>query len=282
MVREFGWRLRVRSYEGDAWRMVPTGVMLRYMEQSAVMAAADVGYGSAFHEEHGSAWVVRRVTLVMHEPVHYTDELSITTWISHFARVRGGREYRVTNAETGQTLYTAITEWVYLNRQTLAPMPIPPRVAADFDVPGAPLQEYDPPPVERNALAEFFVERTAEWHEVDSMGHVNNAVYADWLDDAVRTALDEAGWSVSALNDQGLHLRGEYYNLLYKRAALPGDRLRVTTTFEGVSGRLCAVRQSITTPDGADLLAATGIYGWRDLSGRPVPAPQDFKVQSLK
>ena len=40
----------------------------------------------------------------------------------------------------------------------------------------------------------------------------------------------------------GLHLRGEYYNLNYKRAALPGDRLRIVTQIEGVAGPFCAVR----------------------------------------
>src|SRR5947207_492129 len=102
MVREYAWRLNVRSYEADAWGIVPTSGILRYFEQSAVAAAADAGYGSEFHRERNSAWIVRRITLLMQEPAHQTDELQLTTWISHFAKVRGGREYRIRDAASGK------------------------------------------------------------------------------------------------------------------------------------------------------------------------------------
>src|SRR5262245_41023058 len=98
MVRQYTWQLNVRRYEPDAWGMVPTSGILRYFEQSAVAAAADAGYGAEFHREHNSAWVIRRLTLLMQEPIHQTDELQITTWASHFAKVRGGREYIIHNS----------------------------------------------------------------------------------------------------------------------------------------------------------------------------------------
>src|SRR5438874_12019661 len=111
MVREYRWRLAVRNYEGDAWGMVSTAGVLRYLEQSVVLAAADAGYGSEFHKERGTAWVVRRMTLLLHAPARQEDELEITTWISHVARVRAGREYRVVSASAGQLLYSALAEW---------------------------------------------------------------------------------------------------------------------------------------------------------------------------
>ena len=277
MVREYKWRLQVRSYEVDAWGFVPTSGILRYLEQSAVDAAADAGYGSDFHREHGSSWVVRRMTLLMNAPAGQPAELEIVTWPSHFARVRGGREYCISDASTGKTLYVALAEWVYLNRQTLAPMAVPSTLTADFDVPGAPIQSYEPPAVERGGREmSFIAERNVEWHELDSMGHVNNAVYADWLDDALRIGLEEAGWSTANLKERGLHLRGQYYNLNYRQAAMPGDRLRIITTLEGVSGPLCALRHAITTDAGTELLTATSIYGWRDDAGNLTEPPEGW------
>jgi acyl-CoA thioesterase FadM len=102
---------------------------------------------------------------------------------------------------------------------------------------------------------------------------VNNAVYADWLDDAFKSALDEIGWSVRGLKDEGLHLRGEHFNLNYKRAAMQGDRLRIATAIEGASGRFWAVRQTVATLGGEELLAANAVYGWRDNEGRAVGPP---------
>jgi YbgC/YbaW family acyl-CoA thioester hydrolase len=268
MVKEFRWRLGVRSYEGDAWGIVPASVILRYFEQSAVSAAADLGYGREFHQEHGSAWIVRRVNVLMHNPARQGDQLELATWISHFAKVRGGREYRVTQAATGEPVCSGYTEWVYMNRQTLTPMAIPAGLDAIFDVPGAPLHSYDPPHVDPSPDPQRSnVERTAEWHELDSLGHVNNAVYADWLDDALKSAMDAMRWDVGRLKDEGLHLRGEYYSLNYKRAAMQGDRLRISTTIEGTSGRLVAVKQTVATPEGDEMLAASSIHGWRDNAG---------------
>jgi YbgC/YbaW family acyl-CoA thioester hydrolase len=277
MVREYKWQLRVRSYETDAWGLVPTSGILRYLEQSAVDAAASAGYGDDFHRERGSSWVVRRMTLLMHAPISQGDELEISTWASHFVRVRGGREYCVKNISTGKTHCIAIAEWVYINRRTFAPMAVPAALGADFDVPGAPLQTYEPPTVESGGREmAFTTERTVEWHEIDSMKHVNNAVYADWLDDALRTGLEEAGWSAAGLKEQGLHLRGEYYNLTYRQAAMPGDRLRISTTLESTSGPLCALRHVVTTDAGTELLTAESIYSWRDSSGNHTIPPEEW------
>ncbi len=284
MVREFRWRLKVRSYEGDAWGLVPAGVMLRYMEQSAVMAAADAGYGRQFHEAHGSAWVIRRMTLLMQTPARPGDELEVVTWASHFTRVRGIREYRVTRLADEHTqdygagtVALGIAEWVYVDRRTLTPLPIPATVARDLDVPGSPVGSYEPPPVPPTGKPRTFtMQRVAEWHEADSMGHVNNSVYADWLDDAVRAVLNEIGPTVRELKELGLQLRGEYYNLDYKRAALPEDRVTITTHLEGASSEWCAFRQTVEGADGTPLLLAHSVYGWRTAEGHPASPPPEW------
>ena len=114
-----------------------------------------------------------------------------------------------------------------------------------------------------HAPAPFVVERVAEWHEADANGHVNNAVYADWLDDAMRGAMAELGRSVEAMREEGVHLRGEYYSLNYRRAVLPGDRLRIATRIEGASDRLYAVRQEIMDGEGGAVLEGRSVYGER-------------------
>ena len=195
--------------------------------------------------------------------------------------MRGGREYRLSNVQTGQALGVALTEWVYVNRQTLAPQAIPKELAVDFDTPGAPTREYDPPAVEKNINAQFTTDRTVEWHEIDSLGHVNNAIYVDWLDEAVRSALGQLGWAVQELKDRGIHLRGEYYNLSYRRAALPGDAVTITTTIEGVSERLCAIRQVVSGADNSEILTSESVHGWRTNSGEPCAPPEGWAAALL-
>ncbi|HUP28217.1 MAG TPA: thioesterase family protein [Chloroflexia bacterium] len=283
MVRKYRWTLRVRSYEGDAWGQVPAAGLLRYLEQSAIDAAADAGYGREFHQQHNSAWVIRRMTLIAQAPARPGDDLEITTWLSHFAKVRGGREYQVRNAGSGEMLAMGLAEWVYINRQTMVPIAIPPELGKGFDVPGAPIGSYDLPDVGQSGTpAEFTYSRRALWHETDSMEHINNAVYADWLDEAVRSSLDRVGWGTARLKEMGFQLRGEYYNLDYKRAAVPGMEVAVSTSIVGVSGRLCSVRQAICDAEGRVLLAANSVYGWRDNNGEPCAAPEGWGIEALE
>jgi YbgC/YbaW family acyl-CoA thioester hydrolase len=266
-MREFRWQLKVRSYEGDAWGCLSSAWLLRYLEHSAVIAAADVGYGTQFHEENRSAWVIRRMTLLMPKLIRLDQDLEIATWISHFAKVRGGREYRVFGT-SGELLASGIAEWVYMDRATLTPIAIPQQTAIDFEVPGAPLGNYDPPtlePAEGTEGWEHSMQRTAYWHECDSLAHVNNAVYAGWLDDAMFAAIGAHGTSVAERREGGLRLGGVYYKLDYKRAALPGDELTITTRLERQSGPSYAVSQRILFPDGSEQLTASSIYSWQSV-----------------
>jgi len=264
-MRVYSWRFGVRSYESDAWGFVPTAVILRYLEQTAVGAAAEDGYGEEYHRLHNTAWVVRRLTLLMHSPIPRECELTASTWLSTVAKVRCTREYIIRDAESGRDYYTALTEWEYVNRETQAPMPVPANLATDFEVIGHHLQSYDPPAVphdENAAPLEFSMQRRAEWSEADSMGHINNTVYPAWLDEAVFLAFENAGRDLAGLRAQGIHPRGEYYNLSYKRSALPGGNVRVTTTLDNPSSSLVSVHQQIAHEDGAELLVASSVYSW--------------------
>jgi acyl-CoA thioesterase FadM len=274
MVRIYSFQTTVRNPDGDVWGQMPPSGVLKLFEQAAVTAAADTGYDRDFHREHGTAWIIRRMTLLIGAPARLGDRLELTTWLSHMARVRGYREYRLENLSEGGTAATGIAEWVYIDREKVVPKVIPREVEIDFDMPGAPLGSYDAPEVEgAGRQIEVRRERTAEWYECDSMGHVNNAVYPDWLDAGVRAAMEEAGWSVAELKAAGRQLRGEYMALDYKRAALPGDRLAVVTRMQMGSGRLCRVSQVVEGEDGAEVLTAMSVYGWADRDGRAVGGP---------
>jgi len=282
MVREYRWRLRVRSYEGDAWGQVPASSILRYLEQSAIDAAADAGYGREFHQENRSAWVIRRMTLLLGEhPARTGDELEIRTWITHFAKVRGGCEYHVTNAETGDMIAKGLAEWVYLSRDTFAPLLIPSDLGARLDMPGAPLGTYEAPTVDLVENGPIFtMDRQARWHETDSMQHINNAIYVDWLDEAVRDSIAQLGWSMTALREKELQLRAEYYYLDYKKAAVPEDNIVITTQLKGMSASKCRVEQSVATREGVELLRANSVYGWRSNQGEEAQGPDGWQAQA--
>jgi acyl-CoA thioesterase FadM len=270
----------VFNSEGDAWgQLQPSGV-LRILETAAILAAAAGGYGDEFHAAQGTAWVIRRMNLLLLAPAHVSAELEIRTWASHFMRVRGGREYNVRNLTTGDQVARGIAEWVYVDRKSGMPRPIPPQVGIDFDVPGAPLGLYEAPSIApMHTPREFRANRKAEWYEADSMGHVNNTVYADWLDAAFRDAMEQMGWPVAVYKERGYQLRAEYIALEYKRPALPGDHLAITTGLVGRQGRLCSVRhviRQISSSDSVELASAEYVYGWVDIKGMQSDPPRGW------
>lgn len=275
MPRIFTWEHTVRSYEGDAWGQLQPSGLLRLLERAAIFSSTDNGFDSEFYAEHNTAWVVRRMTILFSSVAHSTDDLEISTWGAYFVRVRGGREYRARNITTGQPVAQAIAEWIYIDRASGAPKAIPADIGARFEAPGAPLGTYDPPPVAKlDKPLEFTDSRRAEWYEVDSMGHVNNAVYADWLDAAWRAAMGEMGWPVAKLKQDGFQLRAEYLTLNYKRETLPGDLLQIKTRLVGLDGRLCRIEQSILRAgETAEIVTSESIYGWANNDGVPCDPP---------
>jgi acyl-ACP thioesterase len=81
--------------------------------------------------------------------------------------------------------------------------------------------------------------------ELDPLDHVNNAVYADWLDEAVLAAAGDKG--AAAVRALPRRVRLEY-----ALAAEPREKLE-TLTWQNDGGWSCAVRRS---SDSSDLLRA--------------------------
>ncbi|HET9496114.1 MAG TPA: acyl-ACP thioesterase domain-containing protein [Chloroflexia bacterium] len=275
MPRIFTWRHKVRSYEGDVGGEMTPGGLLRLCEHIAVEAAADAGFDRQFHIANNSAWVIHRMTLLIDAPARQMDELELQTWASHFTRVRGGREYRIRNLTTGLEVASGIAEWVYVDRSLLTPKGLPMDIMRGFDIPGKPLGTYDAPEVAQLAEPIHHVTpRKAEWHEIDSMHHVNNAVYADWLHSGVWSAAEKLTSHPVAMlyNDQ--YLRARYFDIRYRRAALPGDDVQVVTSITGLEGPLVEARQSVSGPGVADLVNAHSVYRWYGPDGDPPQAAE--------
>jgi acyl-CoA thioesterase FadM len=276
MVRSYTWRHTVRSYEGDVRGEMTVGGLLRLCEHIAVEAATDAGFDNRFHVENNSAWVIHRMTMLLDSPARQQDELELTTWASHFVRVRGGREYRIRNLTTGRDVASALAEWVYVDRTTLTPKALPLDIMNGFDIPGKPLGSYDAPAVAAlEQPIEHVGERVAEWHEADSMRHVNNAVYADWLHSAVWSAAGRLTGRAAAPLYGDAFLSARYFDIRYKRAALPGDHVKVATRITGLEGSLLETRQSVLGPGGAEMIAAHSVYRWSGPGGGSPPPPPE-------
>ncbi len=178
---------------------------------------------------HKQFWVIRTLQMERACAPRYLDELEIRTWVSSMARVRSDRNYEIRRAWDGKLMARGIANWVYLDAAQMVPTRIHPEIAAMFE-------SHDPPvlpPIGKVLLAngthvlfEHVSTRRAQFYEADSAQHVNNAVYVDWVEEAVRDALRALGYPLAL--DGSTPLPWFYrHNLEYVRAAIPGDAVEI-------------------------------------------------------
>lgn len=259
----------VRSYEIGRFGSISTGTLLRYLEHIATEASAAAGFPRSWYDEQDSAWVVRQMTLELARPIILTDTLALDTWPSQYARIQAYREYLVSDQKDGQLLARARGHWVYVGRQRGLPIRLPADIAEKAIPDPQAVTFSDLPTI--TALSEeipvFQQSITARFYEADIIGHINNTVYMDWLEEGVHSALAQlssrlhlhASGSNSGTRRTFLH----YAVIDYKKPSLPGDRLMITSSLLGSYADGLAWSQTIQRVDTEEaLVQAETCWSW--------------------
>ena len=179
---------RVRFDESGPDGLLRTSVLLRYAQDIAWHHSATRGFDRAWYAERGLAWLVRATEVALLAPVATGSDLVGTTRVVGWRRVWARRRTEFHDA-AGNLAAWALIDWVLLDARGA-----PTRIPSEFEpVFGAPVATFrlakvilgEPP---ADARQPVFAVRP---QELDPMAHVNNAVYADWLEEAVIVAGDE-------------------------------------------------------------------------------------------
>lgn len=117
-------RWRVRPYELDGNGHVNNAVYLNYTEALTIEHAEHSGFGRAWSEANGGAWLVHRSIVTHHLPAVYGDELELTVRVELVKGVRGVRRTAIRRAD-GAAVADVLTEWVWVDRATGRPALVP-------------------------------------------------------------------------------------------------------------------------------------------------------------
>ncbi len=117
-------RWRVRSYELDANGHVNNSIYLAYAEEVATQHAEELGFGRAWSNQQGGAWVVRRHEITYHRPAVYGDELELSTCVEHMKGARGVRRTSM-RLPDGSLVAEVLTEWAWVHLRDGRPTRIP-------------------------------------------------------------------------------------------------------------------------------------------------------------
>ena len=128
-------------------------------------------------------------------------------------------------------------------------------------------------------MGAFEIEVAVRTYELDMLGHVNNAVYLNWLEQGRLAAMEHCGYPVRSLAQKWLTniVRVE---VDFRRPAFYGDLLIVTTELESVGTTSFNLDSEILRlPDREVVATARAVLVWLDQDGRPAPLPGDFETR---
>jgi acyl-ACP thioesterase len=228
---------RVRFDEAGPDGLVRASTLLRYAQDVAWRHSENLGFDRGWYQARGLGWVVRGLDLALRAPIPMGHTLRVSTAVVGHRRIWARRLGECRLAD-GRLAATVTTDWVLLDSRNRVV-----RIPEDFGV------AFTNPEVRseiiRVASPEDEPERVltlrVRTSELDPLDHVNNAVYVDWLDEALLAA----GWAAATATPRRLRIE-------YLASAARGDGVAVELYGEPV--RWSAV---IRRSDGLELVRAT-------------------------
>lgn len=223
--RRLEHRYRVRFDEADMdEHLRPSGV-LRYTQDVAWRHSEEAGFDRAWYDARATHWLVRNVSLRIHQTATQGDVLTISTevigWRQMWARRR--TELRRSN----DPIATVDTDWVLLSDDG-RPARVPSEVASYFS-PGQTFTRsrivLPAPSGERITLS-----TRVRPIDVDPLRHMNNAAYLDFIDDGLAR--------LPSVAERG---RPHRYEVGYVRPALPGSAITVACWLTGDDSVACRI-----------------------------------------
>ena len=180
---------RVRFDEAAPDGRIRTSVLLRYAQDLAWYHSAYRGFTRDWYRERGLTWLARAAEVRVEGDMRVGDEIIGTTQVVGWRRVWARRRTDFVDASGTRVAWTHV-DWVLLDARGA-----PTRVPAEFDKHfWAPKADF---PLGRVTLADVpdgVDDRAIDVRpqELDPMDHVNNAVYADWVDERILSLGGEA------------------------------------------------------------------------------------------
>jgi acyl-CoA thioester hydrolase len=114
----------------------------------------------------------------------------------------------------------------------------------------------------------FRVRVTVRGYELDTQGHLNQAVYLQYAEHARWEILRAAGVGQQRLIESGVGPVALEVTLRFRAELRGADEVDVSCAFEWGAGRTFRVRQEIVRTDGVLCAEVTGVAGLLDLSAR--------------
>ncbi len=262
---------RVSHADVDFLGEMKVAALLGLFEQAAIEASIDAGFDAEWYMREQRIWIIHRTRLHRLVPVGGGERIDVNTAVADCRRVRSLRRYLV--RRDAVEVAHAMTDWVYCDALTGRPSRVADALQQAFLPPGAeaitlpraPAVRAEPPPdAVRSTL-------TVQPSHLDHVTHVNNAVYANFLEDGAFALFAAHGWPLQRMLSADGALRIEWLDAEYRSDAQAGQELIVHSWLpagalvDAVPGppRTAQLLQLIARADGGEVVRAASDWVWR-------------------
>lgn len=173
---------RIGFYEIDSDYKLHLKPLLNVMQEAAATHSDRVGYSTADLLAEGRAWVLHRMVLQVHRPPALGDELSVTTWHKGSRGFRSYRDFEIFSGD--EKLVSAASLWLLIDIRRKRILKVPPDVperygAEEIDGLEINIDQWKP---DLGFEPDITVPVAVRPSDYDPLGHVNNALYFDYLE----------------------------------------------------------------------------------------------------
>lgn len=177
--------------------------LLLLLQEAAILHSEKVGFTEAYMSATKSGWVLNKLSLLMDYLPMMREKITIKTWSRELKSFKAIREFEI--YKDNHCIGRASTQWFFIDLGQKRLKRISDEVKnfygeTPIDV-GIDLETFD---IKENNFEETLTKQhTLRANDIDSNGHLNNTVYAQFVADVMKNLVP--------------HFSYKQFNIIYKR-----------------------------------------------------------------
>lgn len=181
----------VRYSEVNKFGIIMLRSIFDYLQQTAAEHANKLGFGMQSLYSNGMIWVLSKMSINISGSFRPEQKITVCTYPSGVERIFFRREFEIVDSETHEVLVRASSYWLLLDKDKLRPLRRDVLEGVSLENPDLPIFIHDFPSPEQTLtdMNEMF-NAQVKFSQMDINQHLNNAQYANWIEDAVYEKLE--------------------------------------------------------------------------------------------
>lgn len=159
--------------------------LLNCMQEAAATHSRHAGYATTDLLKEQKAWVLYRIAVMIHQQPVFGHTLEVVTWHKGTRGFRSYRDFEIRQA--GEKVVSASSLWLYIDLAGKKILKVPKDVGRcytveDQDALDLDMDRWKPKAGRKQTNPELSVAIAVRPSDYDPLGHVNNALYFDYIE----------------------------------------------------------------------------------------------------